>query len=394
MVVKTIKNTLALATCVLCLFSVSTVHAQDGISTGGVTLFPTLGVSYEYDNNITLSRHQGVSSGIGVISPGIQIVRASGAYELAFQYELEYAEYFDSPIDDYTDQFVSLDWRYKPNARWEFSSRVGYDKGHDARGTGLREGDLGLLEISPDEWEDTNIAAVAHYGAEGSKGAVEVEVGAKKLRYTNNRSVTRLLDFDSSYLAGRFLYRIQPKTEALIEVRQDWFDYTLSSFDGTDTRVLAGIRWNATAKTSGRILAGYQERKFDSAATPDFDGEVWEIGVNWAPKTYSTFDLSYIRGVDHTNALSAYRVSEDVVLNWTHHWASRFNTNLELGYMQTDLEPNVRSDDLVFGGVSMQYEFRPWMHFGAAYRWFDRESSDPEFYYDRELFQLTVEVSP
>lgn len=364
-----------------------------GIAAGAFTIHPTIGLTYGHDDNVTLANRPRVSSDFTILAPAIQLVASGATSQFVLRYEFEKGEYKDSPIDDYTDHNFGFDLNLSPSVRNDFRFYGRYTKSHDRRGTALREGDIGLLEIEPDRWDEYGIGGTWRYGALGAKGALEIEAGHRKRDYTNHHSVTQFLDYSTTHAAARFFYRVRPKTELLAEARWEDIDYVVSPYDAIDTRFLVGVRWDATARTSGRVLLGQQHRDFDDPGLQDYSGVSWEVGLTWTPRTYSIIDLSTIRHATETTGLAAYRVTQDTVLRWDHYWKPRFNTTVEYGFSDHELRPNVRDDDVYFWGVSAQYAMRPWVRFGLGHRYIDRQSTDDEFNYDRNVTQFTVELT-
>src|SRR5258706_10067848 len=85
-----------------------------------------------------------------------------------------------------------------------------------------------------------------------------------------------------------------PRTELLAQVGHRNIDYSLSTStqSSTEDRFLVGVKWEATAATTGTAKFGQMTKKFDSAGRQDFSGSSWDVGVRWSPLSYSVFDIS------------------------------------------------------------------------------------------------------
>ncbi len=91
---------------------------------------------------------------------------------------------------------------------------------------------------------------------------------------------------------GRYFWRVMPRTYLVAEARLGKADYRVNTANNnTDTRLLAGITWEATAKTTGQFKIGRQQKSFDNASKPDASGGTFETSVEWKPLTYSVFTL-------------------------------------------------------------------------------------------------------
>lgn len=358
------------------------------VTSGPVAVIPQLTVQVGHDDNIFSSETGEVDSLITVIKPSVQFIaeQENDAYRLT--YALEDGTYQDSSADNYTDHSLVGEAILELNSRNRLDLTASYLKEHEDRGSN-DSADLG----SPDRYTDKVLSGTYRYGAEDAKGNVEVKASFLDHQFDKVQNAGR--DRDNVLVGATFFYRVAPKTSALFEVRQEDIDYDLASstLDNTERKYLAGAKWDATAKTSGTAKLGYSEKDFDSATHQDQDGISWEVGVRWAPRTYSTFDLNTSQEFEETSGAGDAIDTETLSLAWTHAWNERVSTNAMLSHMNEDYVGNgagAREDETDTVTLGVNYELQRWLSVNLAYTNTDTESNVAGESYDRNQVMLTL----
>jgi len=378
-----------------------TIESMPGFTAGGVQIVPTIGASLGYDDNLTRASANEISSWFYMISPAIRAELPTDRSVLALIAAADIVRYDDSPIDDREHWYLRGQWSWDVSARQDLSLFAQYAEGADARGEGRRQGDAGLIPLEPDEWERVDFGGLWDYGAVGARGRLTLRAGLSELDYTNNEegilpgdSGTLALDRDWQYYGGTFYWRVAPKTSLLADYMFTDMNYDLSSDSDSEIRTwMLGATWDATARTSGRISYGDQDRDFADPTKEDYSGPAWVASVTWRPRTYSMFTLTGTRNSQEPNGNGDYVLRQDITLSWLHDWAARFGTHVDIGYGEDDYRPTGRTDDLFYWGVGFRYTYNPHLRFGFSINGYDRSSADPEFEYQRMVYLLTLEAS-
>lgn len=442
---RTTRSLLALAI----FTAVGTAHAQNPSQTGGsatqtgstgngvpfgpMTLFPTLGVSVLMDSNVARTSSNEIDSFVTQISPGLRLVGSGSVTTVSFQYQGDAARYADSSIDNYDKHTFAAQVDYAPTSRVNVGAVANYELGQDPRGTGAREGDqLALRPLKPDEWKRAGVQGSLSYGAESARGQFEANAGTSKINYDDVQvangftraqvcspvsgldpcDYARFRDHRTSFIDGTFFLRVAPKTSALVSVSQRTFSYDEApsalrggSLDSTETAYYAGVRWDATARTSGTAKIGRVQKDFDSNRA-DYTGTAYELGVQWSPRSYSQVQVLGSRNTRETNGFGDFVVTRVLSAAWTHEWTPRINSSLDVGFGNNQTEgsigftrPEIRDEDFNYFGVSGRYQLADWLQIGAGYKYYKNESNnsrlltDPVFDYDRSVFILSLEGS-
>lgn len=373
---------------------------SEGIALGPFRIVPSLDLTYGHDDNVVLTHEERVESYFYLLSPSIRLELPTDRSVLSLAWAAEVGRYEDSEIDDYDDWFVELDWAWNPTTRHRFNAFAYWDEGHDRRGRGARQGDLALLPVAPDEWEKGTLGVSWVYGAPGARGRLMIDASVVDLEYTNNPEFTEFRDYRSDQLGASFFWRIRPKTRLGIGAEWVTFDYdpvgagaSVASLDSDASYYYVGVEWDATARTSGRIDFGVHEKDFDAASRQDYDDSFWRASIDWRPRSYSAFTLSASRKTQETDGFGDFVLRRDLGLEWNHTWSRGFSTTAEIGRGNERHEPMVRDEDYTRWGISGRWQFNPYLRLGVGWRRHDRDSSQDQFVYDRDVWMLTLQGS-
>ncbi|MBK8283388.1 MAG: outer membrane beta-barrel protein [Ahniella sp.] len=385
---------------VISLCSAPAFAVGDGFDMGPLRVMPSVGLSIGHDSNVALTADNEIDSIVTRLSPGVRFQGGDERSRFTGTATMDAGWYDSSSQDDYVDYGLQGEWLYSPVVRHAFTLDAGWRRGHDSRGTAAREGNLALLPLDPDEYDLTNFGGKYRFGAPGARGRLELEAKATQVNYNNNRQYTRFRDRDDALVGAAFYWRIAPKTSALVRIDQIDANYEDATLDNTEQHQYVGLEFDATAKTSGTIMVGRVDKDFDSLDREDFSGTSWRAGVAFKPRTYSVIELSTGRETDETNGFGDFILREDIALGWSHQWSERWSTQFDVGSADEEhrglgLYPDFqgRSDDTRFYGVSGQYQFSPWLRFGAGFKSYDRNSDIPELNYQRESLLFSLEAS-
>jgi polysaccharide biosynthesis protein VpsM len=348
---------------------------------------PYLGFAAGHDDNIFLSNRNEKSSMLYVTSPGFKIDARSPGQVFQLSYQGQVGRYADSEDDNYVDHTTRALYDVAFDRRNFLQLGFDHVRGHDPRGSTDRP-----LASRPDRYRLSSPYATYAFGAPGAQGRAELYYSAGYKRYLNNRATTFASDRQMEEFGGAFYMRVMPKTYALVEARNTALRYREpgSPFSADERRIYAGVSWEATAATTGTLKVGHLRRRFDSDLQPTFSGASWEATVAWAPRTYSKFDFYAARQTNESTGLGSFILSSIYGVNWTHAWSSVLSTGLDLRFQKDEYQNFNRSDDVKSLGFKVGYKFRRWLTLGAEYTHTQRDSNQPLFEYDRNLYLLTA----
>ncbi len=350
----------------------------------GVWVAPYINLSLGRDSNLFLLQNNKKASNFRILNPGFVIEAHSPQSMYKLAYDGKFASYASSKRDNYEDHMVAGTGEFLFSQRSGLRIGLDFFSGHDARGSTDRG-----ISIAPDKFDNSGFNALYAYGANGALGRFELEGGAYRKRYTNNRDFTFGSDRNSTSLGGRLFYRVMPKTYLLFELKQDRLDYTFeqSPFDSKETRYLVGATWEATAATTGTVKFG--RIKKDLRLGRDSTSTGWDAQIQWMPFTYSKFNFNTSKSFSESTGLGDFILSKRYGVTWNHSWTQRFETTASLSRADDDYQGFSRNDSTNAIGFKVNYKFRRWLTVGGEVSHTNRDSNR-EFDYKRNLYLLTL----
>ena len=354
-----------------------------------MTVYPGINFTQGYDDNLFWRPNNTTSSNFSVLSPYVRAEANPGPHKFDATLRLDQGYYWSSRNDDYTDYSLLADGDLVFSGRAGLKLRLGALHAHDPRGSTDRP-----TAEHPDEYDNYGLDGVLRYGAPGARGRIEVDGGWYARRYTNNRQFTSLSDRDTSQFGGAFFWRVMPRTEILAQVQRRWIDYqdAASTQSSTEDRFYLGVKWEATAATTGYAKFGRLRKDFESPLRRDATDPSWDLGVRWSPLTYSVFDFITSRQFNESTGVGDAINTKFYGATWNHAWNSRFRTQALANYRDDDFVSSLphREDKTGSIGLKAFYDFRRWLRFGAEYTYWNRDSNLDFNDYKRNLFLLTV----
>ena len=367
---------------------------------GPMFAYPELEVAARRDSNIALLPDATRKADtIWYVRPSVRLEAKQGVNTLNVGYRGEYGRYDSQTNFNFNNHDFTASGDVTLNERNNLKVGVQYQDRVDPPGT------LNIAQTpTPNKWHQPSGTVLYTYGAQDADGKLELKGGYLDKKYVNNRFATAGLDHTEADYGGTFLWRIQPKTYATFNVKQTAYDYkeSTSTLDSTNTFALIGLRWEATAATSGQFAIGGVKKKFEdaghAAGRRDLSGTSWEGNIAWKPVSYSGIDFSTQHKPVDSTGLGNYMINETHQAVWTHAWNSQITSKL-LGSYSTDKFSSApvaaaagadRNDTTKSVGLRLTYEMRRWLKLGADYLHSERSSNDTNFDYKRDQIMLFV----
>lgn len=360
------------------------------VRAGGLEIMPWLGVVLGRDTNVGLSNGVQTATNFTLLNPNLTIDLPTHGQLYGANYSGALSRYTASSIDNYNDHNFNLFADNTWSSRLNTLVNVDYVKGHDARNA--------LLFKNKELWHASGINAIGHYGAEGAQGQFELSAGVMSKRYdSDNSGSTRSYNYDRTDLSGTFFYKVAPATQMFVEAdnaRFSYVDVASKKYDSTEQRYLVGVKWEATAKTTGIVKLGTAKKSFNLGIVPSGTTPIWTAEVIWNPKTYSRVDVALNQKTNEFGGSgSSFIVARDAAVNWAHDWSSYVTSTLSLGDGADTFRNIARVDKRLSYGMKLTYGFRPWLRAGVEYQHSKRTSNVPINEYKKAVTMFTLEGS-
>ena len=387
-----------------CVVGAQTAVAQtalqpQAIPYGSFVLIPTLNTRTVFDDNIYSLSFNEVSSFSQVINPNLFFVAQDRLNVYKLGYTLNAASFANDSNDSYSDHKLDLSAHLEPTARLRYDAGLAYGMLHDDRGTGMTSG-VGLANIlasgEVDKYDLATLRGGVEFGEKTARGLLVANADFNQKRYSRASSAL-VRDNDTLNMLLGLRARVMPKTTFLVDYEISDTNYDGTSPDTKDNRLLAGITWENTAQTTGKLRLGQGKRQTDSAK--DINKFTWDLGMVWKPLVLDAINVS--AGARTSDASFPYSSVENTnySASWTHDWLDRVNTVVSLGASTDDYDiaPGVvasaRSDDVTTYGVAVNYQMRRWLILNAAINSSDKDSSAAGFSNKRNVMSIGAQVS-
>jgi len=350
----------------------------------GIQVTPSVRVAETYDDNY-LATNAKESSWITSITPSVNVMLYGRKAVYQFNYALNHQFFEATNADNLTNHLVSASADYEFDVKNNLTVQAGYNKTESAT-SAYTPGELNAFNTA-------NIGAAYVYGSDSATGNIELGLNHSEMRSDNGVNLDQERDANSAN--ATFIYRVTDKTKLTAEVKGTTFTYidSASILDSTNLAYLVGARWEATAKTTGRVKIGKETKDFNDSSLSDTDLSSWEAAIDWSPLTYSVVSLTTSQRIDEGSFNSSYTNARTSSINWNHDWGRGYSTNLNYTNSKNDYVTANRLDTINAYGAGVKYEIRRWMNIAFDYQASNQDSTDPTFDYNRNIFKLTLNLS-
>ncbi len=352
----------------------------------GLLFTPTLEVSERHDDNFRAVEDNEESSWITSVTPTFVL----GAEGRKSAYQLSYSAVSDtfhsSHKDNNTDHHVNADAGYEFDSRNRLKLNAGFHKIEDTASEDQN--------VENDKYTTSNVGGVYSFGAQTARNQIDFGANYQELRYQNSDNLNADKERDTTALNTILYHAVAPKTRALVEARHTDYDYVSNTrLNSNNVALLAGLTWDATAKTTGTVKFGGEKKRFDDSSIDDESGGMWEVGVKWSPRTYSTFGLNTRRALDEGYNGASSIESQSTTLSWDHEWMDRLSSTVSYTYSDQDYQDITRTDKIDTFGVGLTYEMRRWLDLGVGYKYSENDSDAVGESYERNIFSISATAS-
>lgn len=362
----------------------------------GIDFTPQLEFELRHDDNIANAADNAQSSWVSILTPELSAELLSGPHQYRGAVKLVSGSYLSSKDDNY------LDWQATTSALLELSYRHRFDisaryaAGHEERGTGITEG-IGNQLSEPAELRTFRLQGAYEYGAQSSRAQLRLLTSYFDKQYQNYEAQTQFRNYDSVKLATELLYNSGANTRLIAEVNRVYTRYDLTDISGdrdSDTmNYRIGGRWQPSELTSAELRVGYQQRQFDNPQRQNFSGIAWDMTLQWAPLSYSRFDLSTGRQSKEPDTDGDYVRETHYSLFWTHQWRPLFHSRAGIQRIDDEYTGFSRKDQLTSYQLSGHYSLRPQLLLGAGVIVHRNDSTQENIKFDKNQIFINLQLA-
>lgn len=353
----------------LCAFA-ATASAQSSTvhEIGSFEASTSLDLLRNYTDNFFYQEQGAITARGFSAKPTVTLTRDDEITTLTLRGVGEYSKYDLPP--GFEDNY--LDWDGAGNFRWTAGTRnrvdfaADYRHGHDPLGTVRTQGSQ--TETRVDQWNNTSGEIKYRFGAPEAAINIEAAGNIHDRQYTTNENATQFLNYTTVGGGSTLFYNYSPKTAALVDVEYKDVNFDMDNpavgFFNRDFRELvyrAGIRWKASAKTTGDLRAGYSTQNYKRGGNAQRAN--WRGSIIWAPAARTTFTLITARSTQETYLNTARSIDNlDVAGEWAQRWGDRLTTFFQARYVASDFTGSTngsggseRQDSVINLSLSAEY---------------------------------------
>lgn len=357
---------------------VSPATADEGRATRlrGLSLSLTSGI--RFDDNALRSNTGERRDTVVVLQPRVWLDGSIGRHAVRLGYEGDLQNYqrigSESRFDHELLASADLDLERRLKARLESGLAFGSDTRGELESRPVVSGE-------PDRWREHRVGGELVLGRRIARGQIGLGYDVRGLRYLNNAQQARDFDERALTLTGR--YNLGPRFSLVSELSGAWIDYLdpLSPLDSREYVALAGVAWEATAKTRGEIKVGRRYRDFHTPGVAGVSGFTWDARLVWSPRSYSQVTAYTTRDVTESGFTgagggSATATSDTLGLRWRHGFTERLR--LEAGAERTLARfTGAGEDEFLSLDAGLRYRMNRWIDLFARWDYDSRSSTSP-----------------
>jgi len=369
----------------------------------GLTLLPSVDVTVENNDNVYLQADGAeVESTITRIAPSLYLTGDMGAVKWNANYRAEQGSYSKDEDDNYLDQNINVAAGFEINARNQIDVNAAFNSAHEARGAGSAEGAAALNLIEPDQFSETTAGLKYTFGTESSKANIFASADSYQKRFDDNedKAGAKISNENRDHnkvtgLVGVNL-NLSTATKAIFEVSQASVTYEENSADnreGDTLKVLAGMSWDITGKTTGEVKIGSATRDFKNSDEDSVTRLSWAANLTWEPMTYSTVALYSAQSNNETNGLGNYIANSYTQVSWDHSFSTFVSAGIEASRSADTYVGATRQDETVSYGLNVTYSPKAWLDVKATLNQAERDSNDDALDYSGQILGLGVTLA-
>lgn len=370
-----------------------TVGKQGASSVPG--FYGQVEVDVAYDDNILrvddipANKPFKIDSVIGLLKPQAAWVGVLRKHRVTAGYNGEYALYEARSKENYKDHWLGADIAMDLTPRFNLFGDVNYQRQHESRGSTASNNQ----SPNPNIWDQRAVGLEGVYGRRSAQMQIGLRTEYSDRDYTNNNQSDRDTGIWRNTMTA--YYNIGPKTQLVVEPSYETTKYQNQPAapgglyqDSDKFKILGGVRWEATAKTTGEVKVGWSDKDYEDNRLADNSGLAIDANVTWQPKTYSTVGLNVSRDIeDASNGTSNSYEHLSIGLNWRHALSNRMLMKTGVNLSKDDYDSGL-TDKYYDFSIGIDYDLSRALTLGASYSYENQNSDTPNSDYSANVLNL------
>lgn len=357
-----------------------------GIPMGGFRLFPTMGVSANYDDNV-FRQPSAQSDWYFEETPEVRLVSQWGRHFLELYAGADNYNYSQFSHLNLTDWTAGLDGRYDISRAANLTASGYYGEYHESLDS---PNTLGFQE-SPNRYNKAHGDVTGTYQPNrlgiGFGGSVD-RYDWKSTPLIGGGTLFNSDRNESEYQAyAKVFYDFSPGYSGFLKGLYDdrhfdhFFDRSGLHRSSDGYRLDAGLDMQITHLLSGEVYVGYLNQRYAKDVPiplPSISGLDYGANLTWYADQRLTVHLTGARTISDVT-ISGVSATEDANVKLSADYEFRYNIIVQpyVGYTNSKFVGTTRSDDDPYAGISVSYLMNRYMSLDAGYRFSQRSSNTP-----------------
>lgn len=381
---------------------------EGNIKVGPLEVHPSIGITQTWSDNVYRSYDGKAkeSDWITTLSPGLELILPLRRHSVKVGYFADIYRHKDFDENNYTKQLFTASLNLDFPGGLQVTVKNDYIDSEVRRKWREQPGLAGPADPYRARPYDSNDFLTRLRYSFSTRWAAAVWYNYFKYDYDREYDSTG--SFKRHLGGGSIFYRIAPKTEFLVEYTRSTVDYPKNpADDNRNDTVYVGLQFDATAKLSGHLKAGWSQKKYDTpkVGTEDtFDAFSTRIDLAYRLTPFDTIRLRGSRTIEEDSDTNAAFTRDDYSLGYSHILSmnEKIRLNASIGYGRERYEGlsadtggilRQRSDDLLYTSLSADYAMQRWLTWTLSYSYFDRDSNFIRYDGSENVVFLNARVS-
>lgn len=347
-----------------------------GVHAGAFFVYPSLGISETFDDNVFATQNNEQEDFITIVSPTVSAESTWSVHELNLGAGARIGRYADFDSENFEDYFVNADGTYEFTPRSYLNGRLAFNRLHEGQG----DPDVGG---APDEFNLSE--AGVRFFQDFARASAEAQAKVEFWDYDARAgAANRDLVIYSTSLRGD--YKFDDEYGAFARLSGNWREpsSTLRTFgaapryDRTSNGWQAdvGVAFDLTGVTFGEVFAGYREQYYTDSRLDDVNGLSFgaEVVNNFTRLT--TFTGRVESSIEETTTIGASSfVQNSFSLTADHELRRNILLHAGASYDTFEYQGIDRDADRWGGTLGATWMANRNMHFNADYTYTDHSET-------------------
>jgi len=363
-----------------------------GARAGAFLVYPELGISGGYSDNVGFDEDNEQSDFVTLIEPSVEFESQWSRHALALELGSEIAIHADESDEDYEDFFALGNGRVDVSRQTNVETNAQLRLTHEDRDDPEEAGGDELTDV----YQFGGGAALNH-----QINRLGFTVGADVLRNVYDDDDEEDRNANIYDVLARASYEVSPRLDVFVEGRYNVEDRDDNvdddgverDTDGYEARL--GTELDITSVLFGEAFAGYRIQRFEEDDFDDETGLSFGVDLNWNPTLLTSVGFSGqrdFRPTDEGGAASNFRTEFGITID--HELLRNVVLNGEARYQNDDFRGDDREDDTILLGGGFTYWVNRNLSLNGGYEFSERDSNqaDQDFTVNEFLIGFTARL--